>query len=528
MGRINCRVWASAFAVFVLSSGIIRAQTQETVPLDSWIYPALEELRVRGYLPDLCAATKPYTRYEVYSALNDVRNDVTTGKIVPTSSERSLIKRLEAEFTKDDAWLAQDKKSVWRGRAFGQEKLFTVGRNDTSYAAFGGNFGLHFGQKATLFSSVLVDQELGKDPAYTGYRWRGMYGDFDAAYARVALGPARFFAGRGKLFWGPGSDESLILSGNAPALDQIGIDLHTGSWALSWFTAELDPLNDYIRPDTALVVDRANRFMVGHRADVKLGRRIELGASETFVYGGPDRQFELHYLNPLLLYHAVQLNDNSPGNTVLEFDSRWLVLQKLEIYGQLMIDDWQIEHKTPKDQKPNLWGGQAGFRAADPFGLTGTYFQVNYIRVADWVYNTYLPYERYIFKGEPLGYSWGNDGDLFTFKGTRHLNPAWDLGLNLVQKRHGQGQLDAPWPFVVLDKDTLTKHGFTSEPFPSGIVETLRSGELSVRWQPSPDACLEIGIGEETLRNERNVQGSNRTSATARLLARYQVDRLLP
>ena len=401
------------------------------------------------------------------------------------------------------------------------------GKDCTGCGSSGGNLGLHFGQRATLFDGVLVDQDIGKDPAYTGYRWRRMYGDFDAAYVQGVLGPARVFFGRGKLFWGPGSDESLILSSSIFSLDQIAVTLHTGPWAFSWFTAELDPLRDYLRPDTALVVDRANRFLVGHRMDLKWSRRIELGASETFVYGGSDRQFELHYLNPLLLYHAIQLNDRSPGNTLFELDGRWLVHPKAEFYGELLIDDWQIDHKTPQDEKPPLWGAQAGFRVADPLGLAGSYVQGGYLRVNNWVYNTYQPYERYLFKGKSLGYSGGNDGDALRLNGTKHLNAAWDLGISLVQQRLGEGRSDAAWPFVVLDKDTLTRHGFRLEAFPSGIVETRRSGELSILWQPTPDARLELGVGAETVKNEGNVPGSNRTSPTARLLARYQVDRLL-
>jgi hypothetical protein len=524
MVHIRGQAWVVVFIGICLLAKPIEAQTQEFVPLDSWVYPVMEELRVRGHTSALWGAVKPYTRADVIRALEEVRRKVDAGETLLTKLDQVLVQRLAQEFDNESTLLGVEKKFAWRFRAFGQERLSATSKEKVSRVAAGSNIGLHFGQRATFYDEILIDQEMAKDPAYTGYLWRGMHGDFDAAYAQVALGPTRMFVGRGKLFWGPGRSESLILSSNAPALDRLGLDVRVGPWAFSWFTAELDPLKHYQRPDTTLREERAKRFVTGHRLDVKIGRSLELGASETFVYGGPGREFELHYLNPLLLYHAVQLNDDSPGNTMLGFDGRWLMWPKWEVYGEVLIDDWQIEHKTPQDEEPSHWGMQVGLRAADPLGLKGSYAWANYSRVNNWVYNVYQPYERYNFKGKSLGWSGGNDGDVLELSGIKHLNRTWDVGLMLSQRRHGEGRLDATWPFVVQDKDTLIKRGFRSEPFPSGIVEKKQNGEISLRWQPNADSWLELGAGVEGIRNEGNVKGSDRTSATARLVGRYQVD----
>lgn len=69
MAHIRGQAWALVFLGLCLLAGPVKAQTQEYLPLDSWVYPVLEELRVRGHSSALWGAVKPYTRAEVIRAL---------------------------------------------------------------------------------------------------------------------------------------------------------------------------------------------------------------------------------------------------------------------------------------------------------------------------------------------------------------------------------------------------------------------------------------------------------------------------
>lgn len=66
MARIRNWRWVPALLVFLFFVGSAQGQTQEYVPLDSWVYPVLEELGARGVEFERWSQSRPYTRLEIY------------------------------------------------------------------------------------------------------------------------------------------------------------------------------------------------------------------------------------------------------------------------------------------------------------------------------------------------------------------------------------------------------------------------------------------------------------------------------
>ena len=73
-------------------------------------------------------------------------------------------------------------------------------------------------------------------------------------------------------------------------------------------------------PEVDEVEQFENRFFAGHRLDIHFSRQLRIGFSETIIYGGPGRQIDLVYLNPIMAFHAAQLNEGINDNTLLGFD----------------------------------------------------------------------------------------------------------------------------------------------------------------------------------------------------------------
>src|SRR5271156_6015579 len=70
------------------------------VPLDSWVYPALERLAALGYIDVGFLGMRPWTRLECIHLLQDAR-DAVAGSEHDASGASETVHQLEAEFAGD-------------------------------------------------------------------------------------------------------------------------------------------------------------------------------------------------------------------------------------------------------------------------------------------------------------------------------------------------------------------------------------------------------------------------------------------
>jgi hypothetical protein len=64
-------------------------------------------------------------------------------------------------------------------------------------------------------------------------------------------------------------------------------------------------------------------------------------------------------VNPFLISHGASINDEAvtgENNAFLSVDLRGRPTQKSEVYGELLIDDVQVETKVPGDLEPDELG----------------------------------------------------------------------------------------------------------------------------------------------------------------------------
>jgi hypothetical protein len=175
-------------------------------------------------------------------------------------------------------------------------------------------------------------------------------------------------------------------------------------------------------------------------------------------------------LNPLLFFHSVQLNNNSDDNTFLGCDISFYLHNRHKFYGQLLIDDFQIDKKEPGDYEPDEIGYLVGFESISfPGGID---IGLQYCRIANRTYNQIFERNRYLHDGELLGYPLGPDGDQLLLRLAHWFNYDKKGELELEYRRQGIGNVTDPWTQPWLDSP-----GQYSEPFPTGTVEKfLRIG----------------------------------------------------
>ncbi|RKX68577.1 hypothetical protein DRP53_10460 [candidate division WOR-3 bacterium] len=293
---------------------------------------------------------------------------------------------------------------------------------------------------------------FGDDPSYPLPKWKGkVRGDFEEAGIALNLRPFHLLIGRMRRRWGV--ENSLILSGWNYPFDNFGFRFELRPILFSYFHGRLERLTG----DSSLIPlygdSILSRYLVGHRIELRLSRRLHLGFTETCLYATPGG-IDLTYLNPLLLYYEVQWNKEAwegervDDNIVWAFDFRLDLPPTL--YFQLMLDDYQYE--PPPDSEPNEIGFIAGIKV--PIGRFT--ISAEYTRLNNFCYDTQRPYLRYAYLGQPLGYYHGPDLDDLRIRGRFYRHPLL-LQITAFRHRKGEGRFNDPWPSGIFPRpDFLT------------------------------------------------------------------------
>ncbi|UCE25518.1 MAG: hypothetical protein JSU74_05580, partial [Candidatus Zixiibacteriota bacterium] len=286
--------------------------------------------------------------------------------------------------------------------------------------------------KLFVYANFLLDERKAKDDSYTGKKWRGLAGGVEQAFASYRSRPFEVTLGRFASFWGPRN--SLVLS-STNALDGFGYSFYWGRLVLTYRLARLDGLN----PDEDDVDQFENRFFAGHRLDIHLSRWLRIGLFETIIFGGPGRQVDLLYLNPIVFFHADQLNEGVDDNTLIGFDYVLKPRLGVKLYGQLLIDDFQIDDRSQGDQEPNQYGIILGAQTVDL--MPATDLELEYSRVANWTFNQALERNRYLFNSDLIGAATGNDYETWQLTCTRWLREYTAVSARLAYRRQGEGRV---------------------------------------------------------------------------------------
>jgi len=339
--------------------------------------------------------------------------------------------------------------------------------------------GIRYQPSDCFGASVLFNLDRAKalDPDYTGKKWRGLAGDIETAAIYYKKGNLGLTLGRERVFWGP-RPTNLILSQSADPLDLFSARYKKGRLQFSFLFARLDES----RPDSTDVLRLSdqtfndNRYFVGHRLDIKFHKRFRLGLFETSLFGGEGRPPELYYLNPLQFFHTAQLNEDTDDNTILGFDFTWLVRNNWALYGQMIIDDYQIDNKSQGDQEPDEIGVMCGlFKAGHP-GSISPDLRLEYVRITNRTYHQAQPRNRYLFRNRLLGHPLGNDADSLSLAIRFWPDTDQFIELEMAYVRHGEGSIYSSW-----DDPWEDVEGDFSEPFPTGTVEKAILAALRIK-----------------------------------------------
>lgn len=231
--------------------------------------------------------------------------------------------------------------------------------------------------------------------------------DLFAARASYQLKPVQLMAGFDYLEWGPARYNHVILRGERsffrPWQDSSSRITEASPMPYFGYQFQIGPVTYSQYAARLFEKKNAGKYFHTHRLDLRLPARINLGLSETSLYGtttepagtndnidgdSTGREFEWAYVIPFIPYVFQEHLQGDQDNIGLSFDMSIRTIPHWEIYGELLWDDM----KSPTSMFDNSWWGNKWAASvgiardslhAGPVLLD---FFTEYTRIEPWVY----------------------------------------------------------------------------------------------------------------------------------------------
>lgn len=348
-----------------------------------------------------------------------------------------------------------------------------------------------------------VDGELPDDSRYEGKSWRGWAGFAENAAINLSIENMDFRFGIERTSWGYGRYGNLFFSYQAMPMALFGFSYRSKKVDFEWLNGFLSPLHEELYSDIPGYISDQQRYIAAHSLTLKPFKGFSVSLREAVVYGGPGRRFEPAYAFPLIWYHGYQLNSGINDNTLAGMGLDYRSGGRFWFYGELMVDDFQIEKKSAADNEPNQLAGLIGFEIYD-IALRGSTLGAEYVRVDNWVYNQPLPHNRYINRNFPIGFPDGPDNDMVDWELSAWFWKDLRISYSGSFQRAGEGRIDSYWSAPWLYSEDY------SEPFPSGVVRKTLTNGLEIMALNKMGGWGKLGFQLADINNVDNYSGRDR------------------
>lgn len=209
--------------------------------------------------------------------------------------------------------------------------------------------------------------------------------DFFNARAYVGFNPVKSINiefGHGNHFIGNGY-RSLLLSDYSH--NYFYLKFNTRIWKFQYqnIFAEMAPTSTLFNQGDKLL---PKKYTATHYLAFKPNTKFEIGLFETVVFAR-ENHFEFQYLNPVILYRAVEHFLDSPDNVLLGLNVKWNPVKGISLYGQLVLDEFKLsEVKKQSGWWANKFGGQIGVKYINVMNIDHLDLQVEYNVVRPYTY----------------------------------------------------------------------------------------------------------------------------------------------
>lgn len=269
-----------------------------------------------------------------------------------------------------------------------------------------------------------------------------------------------------------------------------------------------------VADNPALDKDYQRKYLAFHHLSFDIKPNLNVGVFESVTYSGyktvtdyigPDRTpqnrrarrgLELQYLNPIIFYRAVEQSAGSEDNALLGADFKWNLRNRVQLYGQLVLDEFVLsEIRNGDGWWANKQAVQLGAKYLNVAGIRNFDLQGEFNFIRPFTYQHEDQFRNYQHAAQPLAHSMG--ANLWELIGIASYQPL--PRLNVVAKGFLVKQgLDPAGP-----DSALTNYGndvlrsYTTRPTEygykvgAGLTSYLFHGDLTATWQAAHNLWLD-------------------------------------
>ncbi len=494
------RGFLTAATLLFFSFSYSLANELEEIPLDSWIYPVVDELHFQGFFPKLFVADKPYNRGEIFAELVKIKREMGNDARSLRPHQLWLFQRLFDEFKWEfDAQNqalneSEDLPLTFRwGSAFNLKSDLHKEGEPLYKPVFNAYVGAELGDRFYFRSRARVENHVSQNRSVRARPWtrNDLGGTLDDTYLKYHWKYFDLTLGRERLQWGPGFADVDLLSPNPPPFDMLHVKATYKSLRFQFFFNRLDDF-----PDTAAGAPPVPRYFAAHRLAFKPYQWLELSLSEVVLYGGPNRKTEWYYLLPFVPYYGEQYNNFKDDNPLWSIDWSVTPNQHFAHYGEFLIDDFQLSCIGGKCTEPQEIGIRAGVVVSSFGPYQNNFLNIEYSKINNFVFGQNKFYNLYTYYGVPIGAALGPDADYLFLRYRQYFNRNLDAGFAVEYRRHGEGRI-AVHPLI-----------FPFNKFPSGVVDKTLTFQFSVAYQYQANVFARLDFGTKNRDNVNNFTGA--------------------
>lgn len=523
--------------IFIISYNLLYGQS-ELINLNQPVYRYLFYKHVSGSLDNFDNIILPLTKKEILSYL-EFRKDSVASK--------HFISRL-SDFA-DSSYYFYNNLSLLKNNLFSnnessplfyKDSLFKVSinpifnisnigyfsgtsSNNGGFILYGGNVKFNYQNNMTAFleawngyiygDSIAVSTDKRVKQSFTYNHTKIKYFDGTRGYINYKTEHISLFTGRNELKWGVSDLNPMIIGNGSQLFDFVKFDFKYKSFRYTFLHGWLVLPKSTVQIDSLVgAVYRKNaKYIAINRIGFNPTERLKIGITQEIIYA--NRNIELSYLNPFLLWESAQRSLNDLDNSFLNFDIRYLLTDGLEVYGSCTFDDLNF----------NLWGEgkwntgnnrlafQGGFNLAYPLLWQDILFSFDYVQIRPFTFSHPEVGESlsYTNNGFPLGLNMFPNSIAISAQFDYFYQPNILLSIRYDNIRHGDNIYDDNGNLVfnyggsyllgtTSILTTQTPHVL------DGNLSTLNSIGLKINYLFSANLTLSCGVDYYNITNNSN------------------------
>lgn len=269
--------------------------------------------------------------------------------------------------------------------------------------------------------------------------------DFFSARGYITFNPLKSIQiqfGHDKNFIGSGIRSMILSDFSAPYL-HLKITTQVGRFQYVNIFAQM------LNKQVPLAVDGTEqippKYFSLHHLSLNISKNLNIGLFETIVFGKRPIGFDINYLNPIIFLRFVEGHLGSVDNSIVGADFKYNFKRHISLYGQLVLDEFNLEHFQKNNWWATKYSTQIGGRYIDVFGIKNLDFQAEYNLARPYTYSHNSTYSNYVNYNLPLAHPLGSNfrEALFIFR----YQPIRRLFLNVtsMSAKHGEDFDNINW-----------------------------------------------------------------------------------